>query len=131
MLDLLDATTLTTEAWELLTPRPELPCSLQEYMSTAGTVAQKPDSTRRYVRVALRSIAIVIIDEQPYAAYTKDVSKNGLGFYSPVQLFPKTLARVWLPGHSTLRVRLTRCRRVGANCYECGCVFDAAPGAQG
>src|SRR5688572_10820884 len=128
MLDLLDATALSAEAWELLTPRAELPSSMQEYMATAGAVSQKPDSTRKYVRVALRSIAIVIVDDQPIAAYAKDVSKSGFGFYSPVQLFPKTIARAWLPGHSALRLRVTRCRRLGPNCYECGSVFEVTPG---
>ena len=128
MLDLVDATTLSEEAWHELTPKAELPCTWQEYMAGAGATSQKADSMRRYIRVALRSLAIVIVDEQPYAAYAKDVSKAGFGFYSPVQLVPKTLARVWLPGHSLLRLRVTRCRRLGPNCYECGSVFDTTPG---
>ena len=128
MLDLLDATTLNEAAWTELVPRAELPCTLQEYLASGGAMSQKADSTRQYVRVALRSIAIIIIDDQPYAAYAKDVSKSGLGFYSPVQLFPKTIARAWLPGHSLLRLRLTRCRRLAPNCFECGGVFEVAPG---
>src|SRR6187401_1787167 len=120
MLDLLDATTLNEAAWAELGPRAELPCTLQEYMASGGAMSQKANSTRQYVRVALRSIAIIIVDDHPYAAYAKDVSKSGFGFYSPIQLFPKTIIRAWLPGHSLLRLRVTRCRRLAPNCFECG-----------
>jgi hypothetical protein len=126
MLDLIDATTLTEASWQQLPSRAELPCTWQEYMAGAGTVQTSPEDTRKYCRIALRGIAIVFVDEQAYAAYAKDVSKVGMGFYSPVNLLPRTFVRVWVPGRSLLRLRISRCRRLGERSFECGGLFEAA-----
>jgi hypothetical protein len=126
MLDLIDATTLTEQSWHELASRAELPCSWQEYVAGAGTVQMLPEDVRKFCRVALRSIAIVFVDDQAHAAYSKDVSKVGMGFYSPVNLLPRTFIRIWVPGRSLLRVRVSRCRRLGERCFECGGLFEAA-----
>jgi hypothetical protein len=125
MLDLIDATTLSEADWHELTSRAELPCSWQDYASAAGAMQTKPDSTRKYCRVALRSVAIVWADSDAHAAYAKDISKVGMGFYSPVQFLPRAFVRLWLPGHSLLRMRITRCRRLGERCFECGALFES------
>jgi hypothetical protein len=125
MLDLIDATTLTEASWHELVSRAELPFSWQEYVAGAGTVQSTPEDTRKFCRIALRSIAIVFIDEQAHAAYAKDVSKVGMGFYSPVNLLPRTFIRIWVPGRSLLRLRVSRCRRLGERCFECGGLFEA------
>jgi hypothetical protein len=124
MLDLLDATTLTEASWQELASRAELPCTWQEYVA-AGTAQPIQNDTRKYCRIPLRSIAIVLSGEQAYAAYAKDISKVGIGFYSPVNMLPRDFVRVWLPGHSLLRVRLARCRRLRDRCFECGGLFEA------
>ena len=125
MLDICDATTLSEEAWRELASRTELPCSWQEYVTSGGVSHTKADSTRKYCRVSLRSIAIVIDGDQQHAAYAKDVSKSGLGFYSPVNLLPRTIVSLWVPGRALLRLRITRCRRLGERSYECGSVYEA------
>jgi hypothetical protein len=124
MLDIFDAPALDEADWHQLASRAELPCTWQEYMASAGACQIKPDSSRKHCRVALRSIAIMLLDDEQHAAYTKDVSKIGIGFYSPVHLLPRTMVRLWLPGHSLLRVGIARCRRLGERCYECGGVFQ-------
>jgi hypothetical protein len=124
MLDIGDATTLTEADWHQLTSRAQLPCSWQEYAAGAGAVRTKPDSTRQYCRIALRSIAIVLCDDQVHAVYTKDVSRRGMGFYSPVNLLPRTCVRIWVPGRSLLGLRVSRCKRLGDRCYECGTLFE-------
>jgi hypothetical protein len=126
MLDLIDATTLTEASWQELASRAELPCSWQEYMAGAGAVQTTPDDGRKYCRIALRGIAIIFVDEQAHAAYAKDVSKVGMGFFSPVNLLPRTCIRLWVPGRSLLRLRVSRCRRLGERCFECGGLFEAA-----
>ena len=75
--------------------------------------------------VSSRYLAIVIDGDQQHAAYAKDVSKCGLGFYSPVHLLPRTVIRLWVPGRALLRLRITRCRRLGERTYECGSVYEA------
>jgi hypothetical protein len=126
MLDLIDATTLTEQSWQELASRAELPFSWQEYVAGAGTVQTLPEDVRKFCRVALRSIAIVFVDDEAHAAYAKDVSKVGMGFYSPVNLLPRTFIHIWVPGHSLLRARVSRCRRLGERCFECGGLFEAA-----
>jgi hypothetical protein len=126
MLDIDDATTLSEADWHELPSRAELPCTWKEYAASGGGTATKPDSTRKFCRVALPSIAIVWADDNWHAAYAKDVSKIGMGFYSPIQFLPRARVRVWLPGHSLLRVRIARCRRLKDNCFECGGLFEAA-----
>jgi hypothetical protein len=128
MLDIRDATALSELDWEQLASRAELPCSWQDYAAGAGAVHTKADSTRQYCRVALRSIAIVWADGVAHAVYTKDVSKMGLGFYSPVHLLPRSSVRIWLPGRSPLGLKVTRCRRLDERCFECGALFDVVKG---
>jgi len=125
MLDLIDATTLSEQAWRQLASRAELPCSWDEYVTSGGVSNSKVNSTRKHCRVSLRSIAIVIDGDQQYAAYAKDVSKSGLGFYSPVNLLPRTIIQLWVPGRALLRLRITRCRRLGERSYECGTVYES------
>jgi hypothetical protein len=125
MLDILNAATLTEEDWRQLSLRAELPISWEEYSSTGGVSLETTGSTRKHCRIALRSIAIVFDGEQKYAAYAKDVSKGGIGFYSPVQLLPRAIVRLWIPGRSLFRLRVTRCRRLDHRSYECGSVYES------
>lgn len=125
MLDILNATTLSEADWRQLPLRAELPCSWEEYASSGGVSHERAGSTRKHCRVSLRSIAIIVDGEQQYGSYAKDVSKSGLGFYSPVNLLPRTIVRLWLPGRAILRLRITRCRRLGERSYECGSVYES------
>jgi len=126
MLDIRDATTLSELDWEQLPSRAELPCSWPEYAAGAGTVHTRPDSTRQFCRVALRSIAIAWVGDAAHAVYTKDVSKTGMGFYSPIQLLPRASVRIWVPGRSVLGLRVSRCKRLGERCFECGTQFEVS-----
>ena len=124
MLDLRDATTLGEQDWERLPSRTELPWSWHQYASGAGAVSKKLDSTRQYCRIALRSIAIIWQGDDAHAVYTKDVSKSGIGFYSPVQLLPKAAIELWVPGRSVLRLKVSRCKRIADRCFEIGTLFE-------
>lgn len=125
MLDILDATALSEDSWRKLSSRAELPFSWEEYVTSGGVSHSRVNSTRKHCRVSLRSIAIVIDGDQQHAAYAKDVSKCGLGFYSPIHMLPRTIIRLWVPGRALLRLRITRCRRLGERSYECGSVYEA------
>jgi hypothetical protein len=124
MLGVSDETVLSEQGWAGLTSRVALPCSWDQYAAGAGAVRAKADSRRQYCRVGLRSIAIIWIDGQPHATYTTDVSRLGIGFYSPMHLLPRKLVKIWLPGRSILQLRIQRCRRVAEHCFECGAKFD-------
>jgi hypothetical protein len=124
MLDLRDATTLSEQDWERLPSRTELPWSWHQYASGAGAVSKKLDSTRQYCRIALRSIAIIWQGDGAHAVYTKDVSKSGIGLYSPVQLLPKAAIQLWVPGRSLLKLKVSRCKRIADRCFEVGTLFE-------
>ena len=123
MLDVSDETQLSEEGWTALPSRVELPCSWEQYASGAGVVRPKPTSRRQYCRVGLRSIAILWLEGVAHATYTTDVSKLGMGFYSPVNLLPRQTVQVWLPGRTVLPLTVQRCRRVADRCFECGAKF--------
>lgn len=133
MLGIGDETELSEEGWSLLTSRVELPFSWDQYAAGAGVVRPKPTSRRQYCRVGLRSIAIMWYEGEAHATYTTDVSKLGIGFYSPLNILPRKTVQIWLPGRHVLPLVVQRCRRVGDRCYECGAKFivDAPKGANG
>jgi hypothetical protein len=55
--------------------------------------------------------------------YTKDVSRQGIGFLSPVQLMPLEQIEVHLPNGARYRLEVARCQRIEAFCYDCGAKF--------
>lgn len=124
MLDLSDAPQLSERTWLTLPERAKLPCSLRAYMAGGGEDRVRAASRRRYQRASLRSIAIGMTGDDALALYMKDVSRMGVGFYAPKNLLPQTLLKVWLPTGRMLSVKLTRCRRLGEGCFECGAAFD-------
>ncbi|HEX6963525.1 MAG TPA: PilZ domain-containing protein [Lacipirellula sp.] len=125
MLALSDEMELSEEGWGGLPSRAELPCEWREYAAGAGATRTKQHERRQFCRVGLRGIAIIWQDGQVHAGYTKDVSRKGIGFYSPVQLFPKAIVQLWIPGHPVLELRIRRCKRIKDLCFECGATFTA------
>ena len=82
------------------------------------------DSQRRYNRTYLRGIGILHCEEQDLAVYLKDLSRMGVGFYSPVQLFPGDWVELQLTGKKLLKLQITRCLRIRDRCFDCGSVCD-------
>jgi hypothetical protein len=82
------------------------------------------DCQRRFARRELHTPAVLVVDRGLYAGYAKDVSREGLGFFAPVHLLPKQRIYCLLGGSQRFVVRITRCRRLGPNCFECGSRFD-------
>ncbi len=123
MLDLRNSRELIKCHWNSLDLRPELPCSEKEYWNQSGPVRVQADSQRRYNRTYLRGIGILHCKEGDLAVYVKDLSRMGVGFYSPVQLFPCDRVELQLSGKKLLRLQITRCLRIRDRCFECGSVF--------
>jgi hypothetical protein len=116
---------LSEEDWRAIASRADLPCGWEQYLADSGKTHTKPNSRRQYPRIGLRTIAIIWHDGDVHAGFTKDVSRIGIGFYSPIQLFPRAAVRLWLPGHDLYELRIRRCRLLKERCFECGATFEA------
>ena len=123
MLDLRNTRELIECHWNSLSLRSELPCSEEEYWNQSGPVKVQVDTQRRYNRTYLRGIGILHCKEQDLAVFVKDLSRMGIGFYSPVQLFPCDRVELQIPGKILLNLKIVRCLRIRDRCFECGSVF--------
>ena len=123
MLDLGNTRELIEYHWNSLSLRSELPGSEKEYWNRSGPVQVQVDTQRRYNRIYLRGIGILHCEERDLAVFVKDLSRMGIGFYSPVQLFPCDCVGLQLPGKKLLDLQITRCLRIRDRCFECGSVF--------
>ena len=123
MLDLRNSRELIEYHWNSLDLRSELPCSEKEYWNRSGPVSVQANSQRRYNRTYLREIGILHSKEGDLAVYAKDLSRMGIGFYSPVQLFPCDRVELQIPGKILLNLKIVRCLRIRDRCFDCGTVF--------
>lgn len=124
MLEVGHASTLSESQWKLLAAPSQLPKDVAEYFAARPSATLRPDSRRRFPRKPLRGIAILIDGELRYAAYTKDLSRAGIGFFAPIHLLPKKAVQLWLPPGRILQLRLTRCYRIAPECFLCGSLFE-------
>ena len=111
------------EGWQELSNRAELPCAEDDYFGTSGASPTSPDSRRSYRRIRVRGRLEVRRGSESLGAYTIDVSPAGVGFYSPVQLYPKERVTAVFDGYGNLELQIARCRRVRKQCYACGGTF--------
>ena len=123
MLDLRTSRELVEHHRNSLDPRPELPCSESEYWNRSGPLRVQVDSQRRYNRTYLRGIGVLHCKEGDLAVYIKDLSRMGIGVYSPMQLFPCDQVELQLPGKKMLSLQITRCLRIRDCCFDCGTVY--------
>ncbi len=112
MLDISHETKLSEQVWKSLPIRAVLPCPIEEFPDAPTASLAIFDSKRLHNRRPLRTIAIVLLGEERFACFTKDVSRMGVGFYSPVNLLPKKIVTFWLSGDKMLPLSITRCRRL-------------------
>jgi hypothetical protein len=77
---------------------------------------------RGYHRFFMRGKAVLKRGNTTLGTYTKDVSRQGVGFLSPVQLLPKERVKLHLPT-AELGLEIARCRRIDKGCFECGARF--------
>ncbi len=124
MLEVGDATTLNEDAWRALAAQTQLPRSVAEFFAAQRSSELRTTSRRRFHRQPLRGPAILLVGDDRHAAFTKDLSRTGLGFFAPLHLLPKRIVQLWLPQGRVLRLRITRCVRRGPDCFECGSAFD-------
>ena len=115
---------LIDELWETLAAKVELPESLKsEYFSVRGAEPVFHDNRRSYHRYYMRGQGCAEAKRRKLLGiYTKDVSRQGVAFLSPVPLLPKERVKLQLPTIE-LSLEVTRCRRIEAACFECGGKF--------
>ncbi|GEM_PF-1962142 len=123
MLDLGNERVLTEHDWHALESRTQLPASVRDCWLRYGQDGVMASCQRRYARQPLHKYAILLADGVQHACYAKDISRLGIGFFAPLNLLPKAIVQLWLPHGQIMQLRITRCRRLDANCYEIGTVF--------
>lgn len=106
----------------------ELPLEWMDYFQERGEIASQADDDRSNLRLKARTHGVLWFDRPiffrpralgPVGVYTRDFSRNGIGFLSPVEIFPEEHVRVVLP---TFWVQLcvVRARRITSKCFETG-----------
>jgi hypothetical protein len=123
MLDVSDDQSLMQIAWEKVDKKAVLPADLHNFFDQYGSIASRPGCRRAYNRFYIRGQAILQRNETYLGVYTADASRQGICFFSPVQILPKERCRIRLPRTKDFQIEVVRCRRVADDCYECGAMF--------
>jgi hypothetical protein len=119
---------LINRLWACATATAQLPEAMsKDFFAHRGPMESHFDNKRNYHRYYLRTKALVKRGQAVLGTYTKDVSRQGVGFLSPVQLLPKERVILHLPT-AELSLEVARCRRVDQGCFECGARFALEPG---
>jgi hypothetical protein len=123
MLAVDDGKNMIEELWETTAAKVELPEALKsEYFTVRGAEPVFHDNRRSYHRYYLRCQAVLKRGTKLLGVYTKDVSRQGVAFLSPVPLLPKERVKLQMPT-AELGLEVTRCRRIEPGCFECGGKF--------
>ncbi len=122
MLNRADAKPLS-QRWEVLPTRTKLPFRWELFVRQQQASWRFPNCRRRVPRTPMRSIAILVHAEKLYAVYTLDVSRQGIGFMAPLNLFPREKVWMELPGRRVVRLVVSRCKRMNDTCHWCGAEF--------
>jgi hypothetical protein len=123
VLDIDHAMQLITGEGNALSATAILPEDGGEFFARRGPAPCSPIARRSFHRFYFRHPAVMLQDGERYGVFTLDVSRHGVGFVSPVQIFPKQVVELRLPDGRCLRLEAARCRRIKAHCYECGSRF--------
>ena len=127
MLDYQLSMSVSDHAWNTSTARATLAQSDEEFFAESGAGAQAEDSRRRYRRIRARGRAIAVRGTERYGVFTDDVSPFGIGFFSPIQLFPKEQVTLYFEESDKVVLEVRRCVRTEQNSYSCGGNFLKGP----
>jgi len=112
---------LVEELWNSAKIRVKLPMLTAKYFfEPKGAMPNHYSSRRSFHRYYMRSKAVLIQGDKVYAAYTTDVSRQGVGFLSPKQLMPKEKWTLKLPNGAEYELLVTRCHLESDHCFACG-----------
>ncbi len=114
---------LMNDLWEATAAKVELPDALRpSYFGAQGPEPVFHDNRRSYHRYYMRGKAVLKRGTSMIGTYTKDVSRQGVAFLSPVALLPKERVKLRVTT-AELSLEVTRCRRLEPKCFECGAKF--------
>ena len=120
MLEIDNGQKLMDDLWAATAQRVELSDEEQQkFFAAKGAGPVSHANKRTYHRFYLRSRAVLKRNNTLLGTYTKDISRQGVGFLSPVPLKPKERVKLRVPT-AELSLEITRCRRVDQSCFECG-----------
>jgi hypothetical protein len=123
MLEIDNDQKLMEELWEATSSKVELRESVKKaFFAAQGAGPLYYDNRRIYHRYFMRAKAVLKRAQSMHGTYTKDVSRQGIGFLSPVPLLPKEKVKLRTAA-AELSLEVTRCRRVDPGCFECGAKF--------
>ena len=123
MLELDHGQKIMNDLWEATPSKVELPDSLRPaYFAVQGLFPVFHDNRRSYHRYYMRGKAVLKRDKAMVGIFTKDVSRQGVAFLSPVALLPKERVKLRVTA-AELSLEVTRCRRLDPACFECGARF--------
>lgn len=115
---------LMSEDWEAAVDCVQLPESMRDdFLEKRGPMPMHFENKRSFHRYYMRGKAILNRGEANFGVYTKDVSRQGIGLLSPVQLLPLEKIRLELADGSVLNLEVSRCRRLEKGCFDCGTRF--------
>jgi|SRR5688572_7404918 hypothetical protein len=115
---------LIARLWETTQPKVRLPEQLSDaFFDPQGPMPVHQDNRRGYHRYFMRAKAILKRNGIMLGSYTKDVSRQGVGFLSPVPLLPLQRVQLHLLNGTELHLEVARCRRVDNCCFDCGARF--------
>jgi hypothetical protein len=123
MLEFDNGQKLMNDLWDATAAKVELPDSLRSaYFGAQGPAPMFHDNRRSFHRYFMRGKAVLKRGASVIGTYTKDVSRQGVAFLSPVPLLPKERVKLHVPT-AELNLEVTRCRRLEPKCFECGAKF--------
>ncbi|MFG0262633.1 MAG: hypothetical protein ACF788_09610 [Novipirellula sp. JB048] len=107
----------------------QLPEQWPDYFAGNGETSPAfPGDERSSQRVSIRTRSLAWAEvalpfrqraNDPIGIYTRDFSKTGSGFLTPIEFYPEEELRIVLPAF-WVRVRVVRSRRIGQRCFEVG-----------
>lgn len=121
-----DKREISPEQWEAVFARVCMPSLTDEtFFEPRGPTDVSSENKRSYDRFFLRSRAILKWNKSVVGVYTKDLSRQGIGFLSPVEFKLEESIQLQLTNGAEYHMAVTRCRRIGDNCFDCGARFIA------
>ena len=91
MLDCSNGKQLIGDLWESASPKVNLPEPLSEqFFAPRGPMPVFYDNKRGYHRYYMRGKSLLKRGKTALGGYTVDISRQGVGFLSPVPLLPKS-----------------------------------------
>ena len=113
----------------------DLPATWRNFFGESGAMPACAGDSRRFPRVYTRSKGALecrqSLPGRPrsggwHGIFTKNVSRQGLGFLHSQQLFPCERMRILLADGVPRAIEVVCCRRIQPRCYEIGARFIAA-----